>query len=64
MTRKRIKNSRVRVDLYMLASVHERLEQYSKEFGRSKTAIIEDAVAIWCNSRDMEAKRGLAQIKQ
>jgi hypothetical protein len=63
MGREKSRYSKVRVDILMLAGLHERMVKYSKEFKWSKTKIIEDALAIWLNSRDRESKDGLVKIK-
>ena len=63
MGRERVRNSRVRVDLWMLESLHDDLVKWSKSHGWSKTKTIEYAVSAWLNQRDMEVKRGLAEVK-
>lgn len=64
MGREKSRNAKRHFHLVMLAGLYERMEHYSKEFGWSKTKIIEDAVAVWCNKRDMEVEHGLAKTKQ
>ncbi len=48
--------SRVRINTWINSALHDRLVKYSKEYGWSKTKIIEDALANWLNERDMENK--------
>jgi hypothetical protein len=52
LTRKH--TSIVRTNIELMASLNDRLEDYCKLFGWSKRKIIEDALLIWMNQRDME----------
>lgn len=56
MSRNKAQYDRVRVDVWMLESLHNRLEKWRKANGWSKTKTIEYAVAGWLNDRDMEDK--------
>jgi len=47
-------HNRVRVNTWVNQALHERMVKYSKEFGWSKTRIVEDALTTWLYDRDME----------
>ena len=64
MGRDKSRSSRVRVDMWMLESLHRDLVAWSNEHGWSKTKTIEYAVSTWLNQRAMEAKaHGLVKTK-
>ena len=64
MGREKVKNSTTVISIRLLTSLDEQLEKFKKEFGWSKTKIIEYALAYWLNMRDMEAKKsGLAKTQ-
>ena len=65
MPRTKIISDRTRIDIWMLTGLHNRMVEWGKDHGWTKTKIIEYAVAGWLNQRDMEVKsHGLAEVKQ
>lgn len=63
MGREKILTDRTAILLRLPTSLNSRLEKYTKEFSWSKTFIIEQAIAIWLNARDLDAKDGLVKTK-
>lgn len=54
MGRSHIITNRVALHIFINRAVDERLEKFAKEYGWSKTKIIEDAVFLWLNAREKE----------
>jgi len=56
MGRDRILSERVRVNVWINRALVRRLQSYQEEFGMTRRQIMEQALAIWLNNRDQEAK--------
>ena len=63
MSREKMKNSRTRVNVWILSAVNRRLEKWCADYGWSKTKTVEMAVDMWVKERDKE-RREAARIRE